>query len=47
MNHFGYFLEDPVVQLVLLVTIAVCIYDSFKFVLEKLASWLGFNDKEE
>jgi hypothetical protein len=47
MEHVDYYFQDPIIQLVLFATLAVCVYDFFKFVLNKFARILGFKDDEE
>jgi len=46
MEVVDYYLQDPVVQLVIFVTLVVCAYDAFKFILEKFANLIGFKDDE-
>jgi hypothetical protein len=47
MEYVDYYLQDPIIQLVLFSTFVVCVYSFFKFVLDKLARFLGFKDDEE
>tara|TARA_B100000700_G_C14766373_1_gene724575 strand:+ start:68 stop:211 length:144 start_codon:yes stop_codon:yes gene_type:complete len=44
-NGIEIFLEDPIIQLVLLVIAGICIFDAFKFIL--LWVWKMLGGKEE